>query len=115
MNDARHFREEAEADRMKTKPTPGPWRWIAHDHSMGSLVGPDEMYDHVLSVSPCDSCQKEGESPFDRCTSVYQNDMNLIAAAPDLLEALKKIESEISYMYPLLSEYAREVIKKAEQ
>jgi len=96
------------------KHTRGPWEWEIHDHSTMTLHGPDEMRDHVLSVGPCKNCQKEGTPPFDKCMSVYQRDMPLLAAAPDLLEALK-------YARRLLKpddadmNYIDEAIKKAEQ
>jgi hypothetical protein len=76
--------------------TPGPWDWSIEDASMATLMGPRELRDHVMSVSPCRSCST-GEASWEwgRCTTPTLANARLIAAAPDLLEAL----AELSAMY----------------
>lgn len=65
--------------------TPGPWDWEIHDHSMATLDGPRGLEDHVMSVSPCSSCQKdETEWEFGRCTTPTIENARLLKAAPDL-------------------------------
>ncbi len=69
--------------------TAGPWHWEIHDVSMASLCGPDGERDHVLSVSPCKSCQDgKDEWAWRRCTVPNEADADLLVAAPDLYEAL---------------------------
>lgn len=72
--------------------TQGPWHWVAHDYSMASLQGPAEEYDHVASVSPCESCQnraKEKGNPewkWGRCTCPTEANAKLMTLAPALAE-----------------------------
>ncbi len=73
------------------KHTPGPWRWQIHDHSAASLGGDQCVEEnHVLTVSPCKSCQKRAERwEWGRCLTPNEANAALIAAAPDMLEALE--------------------------
>ena len=65
-------------------PTPGPWEWSIHDHSMATLHGPDMMRDHVLAVGPCRACierVKDGEWKWGRCTTPTETNAKLLAAS----------------------------------
>lgn len=78
----------------ESKHTPGPWHWLIHDHSCASLgVGDDPGMGTplVMSVSPCRSCAdraRDGEWKWGRCTTPSEADARLIAAAPEMYEAL---------------------------
>lgn len=77
---------------MESKHTPGPWKWVIHDKSMASLEGPRDEEDHVMSVSPCASCiGRSSEFKWGACTLPNAANAALIAAAPDLLKALKAL------------------------
>jgi hypothetical protein len=73
------------------KHTPGPWHWVIQDRSMATLgVGQDPGIGdpHVLSVSPCKSCEGISENwEWGKCLTPSESDANLIAASPDLLAA----------------------------
>lgn len=85
--------------------TPGPWSWVIEDHSMASLgVLPDPGLGDplVLVVSPCRSCVKhaendakrDGQEPewkWGRCHTPSLADATLLAAAPDLYDALRDL------------------------
>lgn len=116
--------DELHAD--PTKPMPGPWRWEIHDASMATLCGggEDAIVGHVMAVGPCPACYKDkAEWEWGRCLTPSEANARLIAAAPDLLEALQAItdpnNSAIVYFVPsdahaqkLLDE-ARAAIAKA--
>jgi hypothetical protein len=81
------------------KATDGPYSWTAEDPSMCTLHGKDYLYNHVLSVSPCESCQKgETEWKWGRCTTPSKDHADLIAAAlnalPSLLTRIQELERE---------------------
>ena len=80
----------------KTTFTPGPWRWIVEDYSMANLQGPNGELDHVLSSSPCEGCVKHAkqnnpnpEWQWARCTTPSEANALLIAAAPEMYDALE--------------------------
>lgn len=74
---------------LEAKATKGPYSWTAEDHSMCTLHGKDYLYDHVLSVSPCKSCQKGAtEWEWGRCTTPNKANADYIAAALNALPAL---------------------------
>lgn len=60
-----------------------PGKWIAERVGVGSLGGPDDVEVDVYVV--------RAHAPV--CEYVGENDARLIAAAPDLLEALKGMVS----------------------
>ena len=65
---------------------------MIHDKSMASLEGPRDEEDHVMSVSPCASCiGRSSEFKWGACTLPNAANAALIAAAPDLLKALKAL------------------------
>ncbi len=79
--------------------TPGPWTWTIDDKSMATLHGLDYFYNHVMSVSPCLSCVEsmdDNESPLGKCTMPNVENARLIAAAPELLAALK-LARDVTY------------------
>lgn len=82
----------------ETKWTPGPWGWYIEDNSMAVLCGDgghDPLTKHVMSVSPCDSClgrlSKNDHWEWERCTTPALANAHLIAAAPELYEALRPL------------------------
>lgn len=96
--------------------TPGPWRWQGEDYRGGwgwqLLVGPSGEgilcgqspkgpYEHLRAFVPIDPkyCKTGMLALPDSapCVHVLQGDAALIVAAPDLLEALKKIATINEY------------------
>lgn len=102
------------------KHTPGPWEWVMHDYSMASLeagdsIGWGELV--VVSVGPCEACaerRKENGWRWGGCGTPSEPDALLIAAAPDLLEALQKVRDGIndSFFHPGLGELVDAAIAK---
>lgn len=73
--------------------TQGPWHWVLHDYSMGDIQGPAEEWDHVMSVSPCEACQKRAKTKGEEwqwgiCTCPSEANGKLLALAPAIAEAL---------------------------
>ena len=95
---------------MEAKHTPGPWEWI----------GKNSLYansDEILMASddgkPYGMHSAQIEHHWD--SGVAKANMNLIAAAPELLEALQKI-ARMDYGNPYAkacADVARESILKA--
>ncbi len=109
--------------------TPGPWVWYSEDASMAILCRKSndafgvDLESHVLSVTICKNCQEGDHWQWGRCYTANAADARLIAAAPELLEALKSfvglrdsgllIESD-GYMMMVLDQ-ANAAIAKATQ
>ena len=74
--------------------TKGPWTWLVHDYSGITLHGPDEMFDHVISLGPCESCLEHAKTKgemgwkWGRCTTPTEADAILIAEAPTMYDQL---------------------------
>lgn len=71
----------------KQKHTSGPWQ-VHSDHNrtlvIGNIDGPDDGQYHFAKIAECDT-----ESEMVLSDAECQANARLIAAAPDLLEALK--------------------------
>jgi len=91
---------------MKNKFSPGPWRLVNHagDHSQG-IVSDERDYDIALV--------------YNRYEEEYQANADLMAAAPELLEALENLVrwQDTGNNPPLASDWrkAREAIRKAKE
>ena len=90
---------------MNTKHTPGPWDYDYYgDHV--AFVGNDNRKDYSFRVEYC------GGMPEDE--QIENN--HLIAAAPDMLDALQRIESSLEHepeIYADILSVARAAIAKA--
>lgn len=60
--------------------TPRPWEWVIHDYSMASIEGPKGEEHHVLSISPCESCERP-DWQWGNCKVPSLADAALIVAA----------------------------------
>lgn len=90
----------------QAQPTPGPWAWIVHDHSMASL-GPGEFPGLgdplVLAIGPCKACTKRAEEAgedwkWGRCHTPSVEDAALIATAPEIAaerDRLRVVNAEL--------------------
>ena len=66
--------------------TPGPWKWVG-DIGASHLHGPGDEFDHVLFYADYENLSLWGHNATDNA--------RLIAAAPDLLAALRGLIAEI--------------------
>jgi hypothetical protein len=76
-------------------PTPGPWNWEIHDHSMATLCGggEDAIIGHIMSIAPCRACSERGKESgweWGRCGTPREANARLIAKAPEMLAMLGK-------------------------
>lgn len=91
------------------KATKGPWGWHWEDASLQYLAGPNELEDHVLAVSPCESCQARAEELAKAgrgagCTTGSPNDHEFIAhAREDIPYLLDQIAQQAQEIQELLS------------
>lgn len=80
-----------------TEHTPGPWHWAKMDASTTMLLGDgqDPCCTSILIADGCKACADKG-----RNCSINGNefDLSLIAAAPDLLAALKALVEALDAM-----------------
>jgi len=88
----------------KPKITEGKWQWIVHDKSTITLAGSiDGIENHVLSCSPCKSCQERMDSAdniFGTCLVPNETDAKAISAVPELIdEGIKAIKHLHDYWY----------------
>lgn len=79
--------------------TKGPWGWHWEDASLQYLAGPNELEDHVLAVSPCESCQARAEELAKAgrgagCTTGSPNDHEFIAQAREDIPYLLGIDQK---------------------
>lgn len=84
--------DTTELEKVLSEATQGPWHWVEHDHSMATLQGPAEEWDHVTSVSPCEACMKRAKSKSSEwqwglCECPTEANAKLMAMAPMLAEA----------------------------
>lgn len=116
---------EARYDELHTpgQPMLGPWTWEIHDYSLATLCGggEDAITGHIMAIGPCGACSgraKAGgaEWVWGRCQTPSIDNARLIAAAPDLLKALKAVlgRSSTRAIYLKKLRAARAAIAKAE-
>ncbi len=90
------------ADIETAKHTPGPWHWYSEDFSMAILCGETNGYadpfeKHVTTITMCKSCHDHAKKEkrehwlWGACHTGSAANARLIAAAPDLLAALKRM------------------------
>ena len=94
--------------------TAAPWHWEIHDYSAATLCGghanADANIGHVLTIGPCEACaerRKETGWQWGACMTPSEADANLIAAAPDMLAALKAQHDAIDTLFAMLIERDR--------
>ena len=93
-----------------TKHAPGPWKWVMEDPECMALYGPNGLWDHVLWTQICPACAERGN----RCTAPNEANARLIAAAPDMYDALKSLENDAGQMPPFMWDIVQAAIAKAE-
>lgn len=104
-------------DMEKMKHTPGPWYPSFH---AGICIGVQNSPDGFTQMI-CNSILPETDDMYEKWGEQIEADMKLIAAAPDLLEALEAFVTDIEghpsvaarEHYGLLMAKAKEAIKKA--
>lgn len=86
--------------------TPTPWHWAIEDISTATLQGPrgSDGGDHVLSVSPCESCLEYAKKnnhddwKWGRCTTPTEANAAFIVRAinahDDLVAALRTVAGQ---------------------
>ena len=100
---------------METKHTPGPWKVFNLSDAYPGIeaVNGGRRYTIVVYGDADEYCGIRGDSPETRLANAH-----LIAAAPDLLEALKALVNQHDvYHQPMINEIAvkaRTAIAKAE-
>ncbi len=99
---------------METKHTPGPWWYDTYNTVFSGSVPANNM----LEICSIPDEPETGESPCPTRDKWYPEsaaNARLIAAAPDLLEALKMIlDDPIAPISTLSMQHAKSVIAKAE-
>lgn len=81
--------------------TQGPWHWSIEDYSTANLQGVQGELEHILSSSPCKSCQTHAKEPkeweFGRCTTPDKADADYIAKANPaaILELIKLVRAAL--------------------
>lgn len=76
----------------ETKWTLGPWEWIAPDHSVTFLAPAAEPLNAIVTVRTCSSCDKRQSN----CCAPSEANARLIAAAPELYEALENLVADVA-------------------
>jgi hypothetical protein len=90
--------------------TPGPWRWLSAD----TLVGDHGHRPVVLTRWRKGLAQRDPEGGLLRTFDPDSPDARLIAAAPDLLAALKVVTNTDDHADPEVRATVRAAIAKAE-
>ena len=89
--------------------TPGPWAVRHTDNGLRIVYSDGELRSHVADLHSMSLCEEHGS---------LRANASLIAAAPDLLSALQRIESSLEHepeIYADILSVARNAIAKAEQ
>lgn len=103
--------------------TPGPWTWEWVDASMQYLHGPGGEFDHVLTVTPCESCRAHAEelakAGKEICYTGHPRDHEFIAHArqdiPDLLAEVARLSRELEQAKAEREQLAAAILPDAEK